>query len=80
MKKVILTTTLIAVFAAMVGYTAYKSQKQIILSDLAIQNVEALADREGGSGSCIYDPVLTCISLHPTDPSQDVMRLNSRLQ
>ena len=56
MKKVILTTTLIAVFAAMVGYTAYKSQKQIILSDLAIQNVEALADREGGSGSCIYDP------------------------
>lgn len=80
MKKIILTTTLIAVFATMVGYTAYSSQKQVILSDLAIQNVEALANGEGGAGSCVYDPALTCIFLHPTDPSQDVIRPNSKLQ
>ena len=44
MKKNILKLTFIAAVAVVAGYTAYNSQKEVALSDLA--NVEALAHNE----------------------------------
>ena len=43
MKKNILKLTFIAAVAVVAGYTAYNSQKEVALSDLALANVEALA-------------------------------------
>lgn len=48
MKKNILTFSLIAAIAVASGYTAYsQSQKTTDLSDVALENVEALARGEG---------------------------------
>ena len=46
MKKNILKLTFIAAVAVVAGYTAYNSQKEVALSDLALANVEALAHNE----------------------------------
>lgn len=46
----ILKVTLIAVFALVTGYNVYTSQKLDVMSDLALANVEALAQHEGGGG------------------------------
>lgn len=43
MKKNILKVTLVAAFALFAGYNMYCSQKSDIMSDLALNNVEALA-------------------------------------
>lgn len=40
----------VAVFAAIAGYGVYTSQKTEGMSDLALANVEALADGEWGTG------------------------------
>lgn len=57
----------VAVFAAIAGYGVYTSQKTDIMSDLALANVEALANPEDslcpngcvdGSGGC------TCNGVH----------------
>ena len=79
MKTRIIKATLAVAFIAVAGYTAYNSQKEVELSDLAMANVEALAGGESGSTSdCTYDPNSSCILLHPTDPSQDKERPNAR--
>ncbi len=40
--------------SGVVGYSVYDSQKEdIVLSDLAMENVEALAGRESGSGYAV---------------------------
>ncbi len=45
MKKNILKVTLVAAFALIAGYNVYTSQKSDVeMSDLALANVEALAD------------------------------------
>lgn len=44
MKKNIIKVTLVAVFALIAGYNVYASQKAETLSDLALANVEALAE------------------------------------
>ena len=51
MKKNILKATLVAAFALLAGYNVYNSQKAEGMSELALANVEALADGENG-GSC----------------------------
>jgi len=51
MKKNILKATLVAAFALIAGFNVYNSQKPEGMSDLALANVEALADGENG-GSC----------------------------
>lgn len=79
MEKSIIKSAFVAAFIAVAGYTAYNSQNEVELSDLAMANVEALAGGESGSTSdCTYDPNLSCILLHPTDPSQDDERPNAR--
>ena len=58
MKKNILKTTLVATFALLAGYNVYNSQKSDVMSDLALANVEALADDnqiENYHGFSLYD-------------------------
>lgn len=49
MKRII-KLSLVAVFACVAGYNVYQSQKQVELSGLMLENVEALAGGEGGGG------------------------------
>lgn len=50
MKKNIIKSTLVAIFALFVGYNVYSSQNADLMSDLALANVEALADHGETSG------------------------------
>ena len=56
MKTRIIKATLAVAFIAVAGYTAYNSQKkeEVALSDLAMQNVEALADNENNGTGTLY--------------------------
>ena len=76
MKKLI-RMTLVTAFAFAAGYSVYQSQKEVTLSDLALENVEALAGSEISTRDCKYDPHQACIALHPTDPSKDQHRSNA---
>ena len=42
MRKLIIKSAFVAAFIAVAGYTAYNTQKETELSDLAMDNVEAL--------------------------------------
>lgn len=54
MKKLVKITVVVA-FAAIAGYGVYVNQKTDALSDLALANVEALADGgEWGSTTCYW--------------------------
>ena len=44
MKKNILKVTVVAAFALVAGFNVYNSQKSDVMSELALANVEALAD------------------------------------
>lgn len=61
MKKMKLKIAMVAVAAAVAGYTAYQNQtKEVAMSELALANVEALANNEdnvnGNTGpSELYD-------------------------
>ena len=49
MKKNILKATVVAAFALIAGFNVYNSQKSDVMSELALANVEALAnDVESG--------------------------------
>ena len=69
MKKKILKAAFVAAFAMIAGYGVYNSQKDVVLSDLALANVEALASGEG-SGTCRWKrtadsygcPVHSCVA------------------
>ena len=54
----------VAAFATIAGYCVYSSQRSEIMSDLALSNVEALADNEStapckgyGSVLCTYNNI-----------------------
>ncbi len=53
MKKVITRAVFIATFVCAAGYSLYTSQHETQLADLAMANVEALANDEG-SGEKAY--------------------------
>ena len=74
MKKIILKITFIAAVAVASAYTTYsQSQKVEVLSDLALENVEALAQFECVSVTgdilfyCVSDLMRSCYcnGLHP---------------
>ncbi len=46
MSKKFFATLIVAVVATFAGYNIYQSQRTVTLSDLALANVEALADGE----------------------------------
>ena len=60
MKKLIIRITLVAAFAFAAGYNVYTSQRNVEMSDLAMENVETLASGEvivgpwycAGNGFC----------------------------
>ena len=60
MKKNILKATLVAAFALIAGFNVYNSQKSDVMSELALANVEALANDES-SVTCVYDKGDTCM-------------------
>lgn len=49
MKRNILKAAFVAAFAMIAGYGVYNSQKDVVLSDVALANVEALARGEGNN-------------------------------
>lgn len=53
MKKNIVRTAFVAAFALMAGYSVYTSQQEKTMSNLALANLEALADEEIGNGTWI---------------------------
>lgn len=83
MKKKMMGVIAIVVIAAVAGYNVSISQNNNVkLSDLVLNNVEALADPGEGGGQpdvndCIKDDEHDCEALHPTDPSKDVRRSNA---
>lgn len=51
MKKIILSIAVIAT-AAIAGWNYQQNQESVELSDLALENVEALADNENSEANC----------------------------
>ena len=52
MKKRLLSIAFVAAMAATAGWNFTQSENNVNLSDLALENVEALANTEMGSGTC----------------------------
>ena len=61
MKKKLMGIVTIIAIAAVAGYNVYASRSNVKLSDLALANVEALADSSEGSQS---DCNTYCILIH----------------
>lgn len=53
----------VAVFAAIAGYGVYVNQKADAMSDLALANVEALAQSEGGGNIYCCGNYGTCMNI-----------------
>lgn len=49
MRKKILSATFVVAMAAIAGYNTYANQTKVEMSDMALANVEALADNESES-------------------------------
>ena len=50
MKKKLISAAFVVAIALAAGYNVYNLQNKEALSDLALDNVEALANRESGAG------------------------------
>ncbi|EYA46903.1 NVEALA family protein [Bacteroides fragilis str. 3719 T6] len=46
---------LVVVMALVTGYNIYRSQSDNLVTDLMMENIEALASSEWGSSSCHWD-------------------------
>ena len=72
MSKKIFAALIVAVVATLAGYNIYQSQRaEVTMSDLAMANVEALAnDGEGGSTTieCGSDQTQFCYTIHVLNP------------
>lgn len=55
MRKKIFAVMIVAVVAVAASFNVYQSQNTNTLSDLALANVEALAQNEGGGSFCRWD-------------------------
>ena len=61
MKKKIFGIALIAAMAVAAGWNFNQSKKEVELSDLALANIEALANNESGNFDCIKPYTYTCV-------------------
>ena len=77
MKKTI-KIAMVAVVAAVAGMGIYSSQKTDVTSDIALANVEALAQGEQPDVKDCIPATSQCWGLNPTDPSKDQIRYNAR--
>lgn len=67
MKKNLLKAVFVAAFAMIAGYGVYTTQAQVNLTDITLENVEALAAGESSSDCSTYcstDPRATCIIMY----------------
>ncbi|MEG1007937.1 MAG: NVEALA domain-containing protein [Bacteroides sp.] len=60
MRKKFFAVLIVAVVATFAGYNIYQSQRTVTMSDLALANVEALAQKEGGMNTCRMTPDWYC--------------------
>lgn len=75
MKKVI-KLAFVAAFVAVAGYGVYANQTSDAMSDLALANVEALAQSEGsGSSGCRYRMASRCGVVDSSMPWRPVMTI-----
>lgn len=61
MKKNILKLAFASAFAFVAGYGIYASQQEVEMSDLALANVEALAQSESDGDTYCPNPGYQCI-------------------
>ena len=54
MSKKFFATLIVAVVVTFAGYNIYQSQRTVTMSDLALANVEALANDESDSKGTLY--------------------------
>lgn len=59
--------------------TLFTAQQKDTENSFLMQNIEALTQAEQPDvNDCLYDPDTECWALHPTDPSKDIERRDSR--
>jgi hypothetical protein len=66
MKKNMFKVAFVAAIAMVCGVSFMNSQKSETLSEVALANVEALADFQMNSELCIVFPNKICVELHTT--------------
>jgi hypothetical protein len=70
MKKKILGVAIVAAIALVSGWNINQSKSDVALSDMALANVEALAEEGGGTISCCSDtsicPGSYCGTFYPS--------------
>lgn len=75
MKKKLLAIIVVFAIIAVAGYNMYSLQSDVKISNLAMSNIEALANPgehdQPDVKDCISDEDHDCIALHPTDSSKD---------
>ena len=72
MNKSIRKVVLAAAIIAVAGYGVYENQSKETLSDVMLENVEALAIPEQPNlNDCVPMTGCVCLALHPTDPEKD---------
>ena len=54
MKHNFLKIALVAAVVATAGYGVYENQRQDMMSEVILENVESLANNEGSSGDCDF--------------------------
>lgn len=54
MKRIYIKSMFIFAVVMITGINIHKAQKPVVMSDMAIENVEALAEDEGGGLDCNY--------------------------
>ena len=60
MSKTISKTLAVVAFAMIAGYNVYRSESKIEgMSELALENLEALAREEWGNGTCYWEQLYT---------------------
>ena len=70
MKRIISILTVVAV-VLFAGYNVYKAQQREVLSDVAMANVEALANNESGIDRPDCEPAIDLCSMITVYPDGD---------
>ena len=60
MKKKIMYAVACVALTVVAGWNYQQNQKEVAMSDLTLENIEALASGEGGSVRCCPDPGDEC--------------------
>ena len=60
MKKKIMYAVTFVALSVVAGWNYQQNQKEVAMSDLTLENIEALASGEGGSVRCCPDPGDEC--------------------